>query len=585
MIGHVIRLSKNAGQYLPSLVGDMRRLPVFLGMRVVESLLLAAMYMTLYGALQHLFSGTLSNAYAAGVAAFLVACCLSRMVLFHFSAEGIYKGVYAWTGSLRLRAADHLKKLPLGLFQQERLSQIKSIMTEDMQIISQTSGSLLGFFVSAISLPVFITAGLAFVDWKLALVLCASTLICLPLLYGMGRFIHIYGARHFDSIARSSGRLLEYALGIQVLKSYGLTGARFRQLETALSDTKRDILVLEIGAIGILAVARIVVEMGVPALLLYGLNGLPQTLPESVTFIFALVLAMRFYSPIHEAMALSSEFQYLDAAFARVVKVLDLEQQQDTATAVQTSGSAIVFENVSFGYDPKAPVLKSVSFTAAENTITALVGPSGAGKTTVTSLIARFWDVQQGRILIGGVDTKQMSMQDLMSHISIVFQEVALFHDTIFDNIRMARPSATNEEVMEAARLAQAHNFIMQLPDGYMTKTGEGGCRLSGGEKQRISIARALLKQAPIVLLDEATAAIDPSGEKDIQIAFSNLRRNKTVIVIAHKLSTIVQADQILVMESGHIVERGTHNELIALRGLYRDLWSSQSSTTDTQAA
>lgn len=583
MIGRLLQLTQNAGAYLPESAKAESRLPAAIAMRITESFLLAMVYLSLYPVLTRLFAGTLDDAFIAKEAAFLLFCYGLRFVLFRLSARSIYDSIFSLSGALRLRIADHLRQVPLGNFQKDQLAPVKSVLTEDMKIVAQSSGSLLGFFVAAISLPLFITLGLAFVDVRLAAALCASTVACFPLYIVIQRFISKYGRRHFDSISASSSRLLEYILGIKVLKSYGLTGSRFKQLEAALNHTKDSVLVLELGAIGLLIVATVMVELSFAVLLAYGTYALLGGQIEPAALMFSLILAVRFYAPVHEALSLSTEFQYLNSALDRVADILSIKTQVSGTETAAGEGD-IVFENVSFSYDAgKGQALSDISLTVPRGSMTALVGPSGAGKSTVANLIARFWDVEKGRITIGGRDVRDMKLEALMDNISIVFQDVVLFHDTLRENIRMARPNATDDEVIAAARQANCHEFIRSLPHGYDTLAGEGGCRLSGGEKQRISIARALLKNAPIVLLDEATASVDPSAEKDIQASFAALAKNKTLIIIAHKLSTVVNADQILVLENGRIAQRGRHGELAAQDGLYRTLWESQSAARGWQ--
>lgn len=583
MIGRLLQLTADSSAYLPESEKAGRMLPVAVAMRVGESLLLALVYLSLYPVLVRLFDGTLDTPFIVMMTAFLLLCYGLRFVLFRLSARAIYDSLFSLAGALRLRIAEHLRHVPLGYFQRDRLAPVKSVLTEDMKIIGQSSGSLLGFFVSAISLPVFITLGLALVDWRLAAAMCASTVLCFPLYMLIQGFVRKYGRRHFDSISASSSRLLEYILGIKVLKSYGLTGARFRQLEDALTHTKKSVLVLELGAIALLVVATVMVELSFAVLLAYGTYALLGGSIGPAALMFSLILAVRFYAPVQEALSLSTEFQYLNSAMDRVADILSIRRQESGAQAAPARYD-IAFEDVSFSYDEgKGQALDKVSLAVPQGTMTALVGPSGAGKSTVANLIARFWDVEAGRVTVGGRDVRDMALPELMKNISIVFQDVVLFQDTLRENIRMARPEATDDEVIAAARQANCHEFIRALPYGYDTMAGEGGCRLSGGEKQRISIARALLKNAPIVLLDEATASVDPSAERDIQKSFAALARNKTLIVIAHKLSTIVHADQILVLDGGRVVQRGRHEELVAQDGLYRTLWENQAAARDWQ--
>ena len=262
-----------------------------------------------------------------------------------------------------------------------------------------------------------------------------------------------------------------------------------------------------------------------------------------------------------------------DASLARMDRIMTAELLRETPSPKKPSGFGVCFDNVSFGYRPGTPVLSNLSFSVPERSMFALVGPSGSGKSTILNLLARFWEVDHGAVRIGGVDVRDMCEETLNGLITVVFQDVYLFAGTIFDNIAIGKPGADAKSVEAAARAAQAHAFIMALPDGYNTRVGEGGAALSGGERQRVSIARAILKDAPIVLLDEATAAIDPTNERQIQMAIAQLVSNRTLIVVAHKLSTIQAADRILVVERGTIVEAGNHDDLLKREGLYAGLW------------
>ena len=570
---------RNNDAVLPEAKKYSYSLPLAFCSRVVEAFLLVYAYFLVYPALQHLFSGTLTLEFILSTSLIMLVCFAARAVLFYYSAMHIYSGIYSINGAMSLKIAEHLKRLPLGHFQKRELNNVKSILTDDMNVISMYSGTLLGFFVTALCIPLFILIGLALIDWRFALALSVTTILALPVLKLTMAFIRHYGRKHLENMSATSARLVEYVLGIKVLKSYGMYGQRFDKLEQALTHQKNSSLTLELGAIGLLIIAFIAVELGLATALLYGsYSYLTAGQIDPAIFIFTLFLAARFYMPVQDALALSTEFNYLKQSFNRIMDIFKVPPQavsNDETCSVKDHN--IEFEAVSFSYSSNAePALKDVSCVIPEKSVTALVGPSGSGKSTMTNLVARFWDVERGTVRIGGVDVKNMPAKDLMSMISIVFQDVMLFDDTVMENIRIARPEASDEDVYQASQLAYCHEFILRLPKGYDTMVGEAGSRLSGGEKQRISIARALLKNAPIVLLDEATASVDPSSERHIQKAFKVLSDNKTVIMIAHKLSTITHADQIIVLDNGRIIERGAHGELLDRDGLYAELWEKQ---------
>jgi ATP-binding cassette subfamily B protein len=290
------------------------------------------------------------------------------------------------------------------------------------------------------------------------------------------------------------------------------------------------------------------------------------------TLLMFLVISFRIYLPIESIGSTTGLMRLMDASLNRVEQIRNIPLLDEKDIDREINGYDIEFKNVTFSYEAR-DVIKNMSFKIKENTMTALVGSSGSGKTTITNLIARFWDVQKGKITIGGTNIKDMKCESILSHISIVFQNVYLFNDSIINNIKFGKPEATKEEVIEAAKKARCHEFIEKLENGYDTIIGQGGSTLSGGEKQRISIARAILKDAPIIFLDEATASIDPENEQKIQQAINELIKNKTLIVIAHRLSTIKNADQILVIEEGELAEKGKHEQLLDKDGIYANYW------------
>lgn len=383
------------------------------------------------------------------------------------------------------------------------------------------------------------------------------------------------GKKHAKAKLKASEEVQEYIEGIKVIKSCNLDGEKFETLENALRTMKDLAIKFEFGTGIFITGAQVLLQAGVGLTVFVGTNLLVGGKIELVPMLMFLLIVTRIYGPILTELVLLPELLYHQIALGRMRKLFEIQTMEGDAEK-DISSYDISFENVDFSYNEGDDTIKNMDVEIPANGITALVGPSGSGKSTVSRLIARFWDVNKGRISIGGVDVRTLDPEHLMSYISFVFQDVVLFNDTVFSNIKIGNMDATEEEVIAAAKAACCEEFINRMPDGYNTILGENGSTLSGGERQRLSIARALLKNAPIVLLDEATASLDPENEALIQQAIGALIDGKTVIVIAHRLRTVVEADVIIVLDDGKMVEQGTHEELIKKDGLYHRLFSIQ---------
>ncbi len=476
---------------------------------------------------------------------------------------------YQLTARDRLAVGDALKRVSLGYFSKVSTGNILSSITtglstlENMGIrmIDNFVGGYLNFAVIFVCLAVFspITA-------LIALAAAALSLCCMLL-------ISHYSTKNAPVEAQANkdmtGAIIEYARGLAVVKSFGKSGASMESVKKSIDDSKKIHIKIEWGYIPGNALHLLALKCGSVGLAMAAmLMCLAGEMDFSVMLLFVFFSFSIFASlePIsdsaHTLGVIDDAMDELDALKGE--NLIDMNGRN-----IKLSHYDIEFKNVNFGYDSRK-VLKDISFKIPEKTSTAIVGPSGSGKTTICSLLARFYDPQSGAITVGGHDLKEFTYDSLLSNISMVFQNVYLFNDTIRANICFGKPDATEEEMIEAAQKARCHDFIMALPNGYDTVVGEGGGTLSGGEKQRVSIARAILKNAPIIILDEATASIDPENEHLIQQAISELTRGKTIITIAHRLATIQNADQILVVDDGKIAECGTHNELIQKEGLYK---------------
>lgn len=487
----------------------------------------------------------------------------------------VFQSGYSLCCEARLNLGEHLRRLPMGFFKGRDPGDITSLMLQDMALVENIFTHLIADIVAAFTIPAMLAVFMLFMDWKLTVVVLITVVLSLPFLYISQWLIYRCGMTLTNARVESGSRLLEYLQGIRYIKAYNLTGKRFVTLKKSLEDLHRAAIRVEVipGStascfMSLLGVAYVVVVLAA----MYALLGGALTVPVFLVF---LVLGYQFYQPLVQAGMFIMEARFMNIAAERMKEVLNERPLSEPAVPASPEGYRIVFDHVSFGYHER-DVLSDVSFSVSPGEVLALVGPSGSGKTTITSLIARFWDIRSGSITLGGVDIRTIGTEQLLSYMSMVFQDVYLFNDTIRNNIRIGRSRANDEEIMTAARQAMAHDFITELPDGYDTIVGEGGSTLSGGEKQRISIARALLKDAPIILLDEATASLDPENEQAIQEAISALIRNKTVIVIAHRLNTIRDADRIVVLSQGQVVETGTHDTLLERQGTYARMWMEQ---------
>ncbi|NEZ55842.1 ABC transporter ATP-binding protein [Leptolyngbyaceae cyanobacterium CCMR0082] len=477
----------------------------------------------------------------------------------------------------RLRLAKQLRQMPLQELNRRRAGDLNVVMSGNVSECVIWIGSLSTLVIQTLVTPLVVVVVTLFVDWRLALTLLVSFPLAIPIY----RYMRTLRKRSLKAVsaanADTASRVVEYAQGLPVLRATKQVGVRSQHLQTALKRQRQvqaqgqRLANLPSMAIATLVEVGLMVVIGLGALFI--LQG-----SLSVAALFALVvITMRFSEPLSLLIVFAGVFDLMEIALERIETVMAIPSLPVQEPLAQLACFDIEFDQVYFRYAEHTEwTLRDVSFQLPMRSLTALVGPSGSGKTTITRLISRFADVQNGSIRIGGVDVQQVQPAELMRCISVVFQDVYLFDDTILNNIRMAKPNATNAEVEAAARAANCHAFITRLAHGYETRIGEIGGALSGGERQRISIARAILKDAPIVVLDEPTSALDTESEVAVQTAINRLVENKTVIVIAHRLSTVVGADLILVLADGQVVEQGTHRELLEQQERYATMWTVQ---------
>ena len=468
----------------------------------------------------------------------------------------------------RIEIAEHMRYLPMGYFNQNSLGKITSVTTNTLEGLSDVATRVVMMTVQGFLTTGLITVLVFLYDWRVGLVLLVGlVLFLLPntlMRWQVGKVSDDKYQADMDLVAV----VLEYSQGIAEVKNYNLVNRSAKKLSKAIEgksqlDTKMTLVTSPYIALQGMVTKLTGLFMGLFSIYFY-LNGSMELL---VT-IMMIVSGFMIYENLDGVGSFSSLLRIVDLSVDMVNQVLAIQPMDISGQDIEPKSSRIELRDVSFSYGNKK-IIDQVSLTIPEKTTTALVGPSGSGKTTLCNLIARFWDVDQGSISLGGHDVRDYSYDSLIRNFSFVFQSVYLFEDTIANNIRFGKPEASQEEVIEAAKKAACHDFILSLPDGYDTKIGEGGASLSGGERQRISIARAIIKDAPIIILDEATANVDPENEEALMQAIQALTRDKTIIMIAHRLKTVEHADQILVLDQGRIVEQGKHQDLLAKQGIY----------------
>ncbi|MEM7799194.1 MAG: ABC transporter ATP-binding protein [Chloroflexota bacterium] len=569
-----LRMLRAAGSY----AGEMRA-SFIIG--ILSSMVQGITYALLFPIFINIFNGE----DVTVLVAIFIGLVIVDAVFRYFGLE------YEWTTQIeagreaRILLGEQLRKVPLEYLGSRKAGDLNVVLSGNVNDVVAIMGGLFNMALQTFVTPITAILITFFVDWRLALALA----VIFPLAVPIYRAIRRLGARdnRISAAAHAdvTSNLIEYAQGLAVLRATRQVGTKSVRLQKSLANLRakqekgnRMVVVPSI-SISVLIQGGLLFVIALGAYLFLG-----GTLQLAILFPL-LAMSIRFAEPLSIFANLATMFDFMEAGLERMDALMDVDPLStlDTSSSTQIDTADITFEGVDFMYaadpeidDTPEQVLNGVSFYLPERSLTALVGPSGSGKTTITKLITRFADPQTGAVKIGGVDIRTLSQAELMKHVSVVFQDVYLFDDTIQNNIRMAKPDASDEEVTAAARAANCHEFIIRLPDGYQTTVGEIGGTLSGGERQRISIARAILKDAPIVLLDEPTSALDTESEVAVQRAIDRLVQNKTVVVIAHRLSTVVAADQILVLDDGEIIQRGTHSELLATEGRYAAMWAAQ---------
>ena len=477
---------------------------------------------------------------------------------------------YFMAADRRISIADKLKSVPMGFFNANSLGQISGVCTTVVSSIeSIVPMVLVNILGGLITTAVFAVVILVF-DWRIGLITLAGIAVYLLVVSAMEKKSDVIAADTQQAQTGLVEAVLEDVQGMSVIKSFNLSGRGDKKLQSAVEASRKANLNMEHLMTPYTAAEEAVLQLAGVAMMLAAVTFWGSGTMTAANALMVIVMSFMVFNQIKAFGMGVSMLRMAAAAIDRTVETEQMPKMDEQGRAISPADHSIAFEHVDFSYEHKQ-ILHDVTVTLPDKTTTAIVGPSGSGKSTLCSLIARFWDVDAGSVKIGGVDVRDYTLESLMDQISMVFQNVYLFADTIENNIKFGCPDATHEQVVAAAKKACCDDFIEALPDGYNTVIGEGGASLSGGEKQRISIARAMLKDAPIVILDEATANIDPENEDRLQKAIEALTRDKTIIMIAHRLKTVRHADQILVIDHGRIVQQGRHEDLIARPGLYAD--------------
>lgn len=486
-----------------------------------------------------------------------------------------YTTIYEESANRRISLAEKLRRLPLAFFGEKNLSDLTSTLMEDSTALEHTFSHAVPQLFASITSMLFIGIGLFTYNWQLAIALFWVVPVAAATIFISKKKLNKENVKTYQAKRKVSEQIQEGLELVQEIKSYNREKEYQNDLNNTIDHYEKQLIKGELITGVIVNASWSILKLGMVTVIIVGANLLASGSINLFTYLIFLLVASRIYAPINEIFSNLAALFYLDI---RINRINEMEAMpiQEGRTTFHPKGYDIVFENVSFAYETGKTVIDNISFTAKQGEITALVGPSGGGKSTTAKLAARFWDVTKGKILLGGQDISKVEPETLLKNYSVVFQDVVLFNTTIMDNIRIGNKDATNKEVLRVAKLAQCDDFVSKMPDGYQTMIGENGETLSGGERQRISIARALLKDAPIVLLDEATASLDVENETKIQTAISELIRNKTVLIIAHRMRTVARADKIVVLKDGSITEMGSHEDLIHEKGVYAKMWSIQ---------
>ena len=497
-----------------------------------------------------------------------VICVILILVTTWFQYNGTFFATYIESGVRRISIAEKLRKLPLSYFGKKDLADLTSTIMNDSAVLETAFSHFIPELVGSVASTTIVALGLFAFDVKMAFAALWVLPVSFAIVLSSSKLQQKLGRKQMDAKMACADGIQECIETVQDLKSNNAENEYLKGLFKKVDNVEKRMIVSEFGNAAFVVSASLVLKLGIASVALTGAYLLTRGELDVLTFFMFLLVASRLYDPLQGALQNLAAIISTKTNIARMKEILDHDVQTGSEQ-LTNKGYDIQFDHVKFAYDTSETVLEDVSFTAKQGEVTALVGPSGGGKTTVSRLAARFWDASSGKITVGGMDVSKIDPEKLFSLYSIVFQDVTLFNNTIMENIRIGRKDATDEEVIAAAKLANCDEFAMKLPDKWNSMIGENGCELSGGERQRISIARAFLKNAPIILLDEATSSLDVENETLIQSALSRLIKDKTVMVIAHRMRTVAGADKIVVLSDGKVAETGTPDELMKKDGIF----------------
>lgn len=497
-----------------------------------------------------------------------VICVILILVTTWFQYNGTFFATYIESGVRRISIAEKLRKLPLSYFGKKDLADLTSTIMNDSAVLETAFSHFIPELVGSVASTTIVALGLFAFDVKMAFAALWVLPVSFAIVLSSSKLQQKLGRKQMDAKMACADGIQECIETVQDLKSNNAENEYLKGLFKKVDNVEKRMIVSEFGNAAFVVSASLVLKLGIASVALTGAYLLTRGELDVLTFFMFLLVASRLYDPLQGALQNLAAIISTKTNIARMKEILDHDVQTGSEQ-LTNKGYDIQFDHVKFAYDTSETVLEDVSFTAKQGEVTALVGPSGGGKTTVSRLAARFWDASSGKITVGGMDVSKIDPEKLFSLYSIVFQDVTLFNNTIMENIRIGRKDATDEEVIAAAKLANCDEFAMKLPDKWNSMIGENGCELSGGERQRISIARAFLKNAPVILLDEATSSLDVENETLIQSALSRLIKDKTVMVIAHRMRTVAGADKIVVLSDGKVAEVGTPDELMKKDGIF----------------